>query len=101
MTMGAGMRAKDMAFLYPSTTKGRPGVQGGVQVLDLKPIQVLSIGVRGRRDEMLVDRARRAIGMHMEAHGLEAAGAWRVLGYNSPMVPSDKQYWELQVPVQR
>ena len=29
------------------------------------------------------------------------AGPWRVMGYNSPMVPAAQQYWEFQVPVRR
>ena len=29
------------------------------------------------------------------------AGSWRLLGYNSPMVPPAKRFWELQVPVKR
>ena len=33
--------------------------------------------------------------------GDERAGAWRVMGYNSPMVSGAKRFWELQVPVTR
>lgn len=101
MTMDADMRMADMAFLYPSSSIGQAGEQGRVQVLDLEPVEVVSVGVRGRRDATLLERARKAIEAYLAESGMQPAGAWRVLGYNSPMVASSKQFWELQVPVRR
>ena len=37
----------------------------------------------------------------MAQDGWSRAGSWRMLGYNSPMVPAAKRFWELQVPVRR
>jgi uncharacterized surface protein with fasciclin (FAS1) repeats len=101
MTMDESMRQRDMAFLYESSKQGEAGRQGKVDVLDLEPVEVLSIGLRGRRNARMVQRAKAAIEAHLKRHGLEAAGAWRVLGYNSPMVPARQQFWELQIPVER
>ena len=49
----------------------------------------------------MVERARTAIEKRLAAEGLERAGDWRLMGYNSPMVPSNKRFWELQLPVRR
>ena len=101
MTMSDGMRARDMAFLYEGPSQGRTGRQGSVAVVDLAPMQVLSIGIRGRRNAKLLTRARALIEKYMTDGGWQRSGDWRVLGYNSPMVPSSRQYWELQIPVSR
>ena len=99
MTMDAGMRMQDMAFLYEKTTQGSAGEQGDVAVLDLEPRKVLSVGLRGRRNAADLERAKQVLQAQLDASGLEAAGPWRVLGYNSPMVPQAQQFWELQVPI--
>jgi uncharacterized surface protein with fasciclin (FAS1) repeats len=99
MTMSDSMRQQDMAFLYEAPDQGDAGRQGGVQVLDLEPLTVLSVGVRGSRSAEMVDRARSAIEERLAADGLERAGDWRLMGYNSPMVPASKRFWELQLPV--
>ena len=101
MTMDEGMRERDMAFLYETTEQGSAGQDGSVRVLDLKPIEVMSIGMRGSRGEDDLARAKAAVERRMQEDGLEAAGAWRVLGYNSPMVPVSQRYWELQIPIRR
>ncbi len=101
MTMDADMRMRDMAFLYEGPEQGKAGRQGSVEVLDLDSMQVLSIGIRGRRDSRDIERAKGIIEARMKMDGWESAGDWRVLGYNSPMVPASKQYWELQIPVRK
>lgn len=99
MTLDGRGRMRDMAFLYERPSQGKAGAQGRVAVLDLKPTEVLSIGLRGRRGEASIAKAKKLMTAYMAAHGLEAAGDWRVLGYNSPMVPAAQQFWELQVPI--
>jgi uncharacterized surface protein with fasciclin (FAS1) repeats len=99
MTMDDSMRETDMAFLYETADQGSTGAQGSVDVLDIEPLEVLSIGLRGRRSGAVLDTAKRLMEARIKEDGLTVAGPWRVLGYNSPMVPSNRQYWELQVPI--
>lgn len=99
MSMDQDMKMRDMAFLYESPEQGRSGAQGRVHVLDLDRVEVLSIGMRGRRSDDALRQARALVEMRMQELGLQASGSWRVLGYNSPMVATSRQYWELQVPV--
>ena len=99
MTLDGQGRMRDMAFLYERPTQGAAGAQGRVSVLDLQPTEVVSLGMRGRRGEAAIAKAKKLMTAWMSAQGLEAAGPWRVLGYNSPMVPAAQQFWELQVPI--
>ena len=99
MTMDDGMQMRDMAFLYEKTTQGAAGKASDVAVLDLESRKVLSIGIRGRRNASDLERARKALQQRLDESGAKAAGPWRVLGYNSPMVPQEQQFWELQVPI--
>jgi hypothetical protein len=100
-TMNDDMREVDMAFLYEEPDQGVAGMDGKVRVLDHEPLTVLSIGMRGGRDAEMVQRAKTWIEERLAAEGLKRAGDWRLLGYNSPMVPASKRFWELQLPVRR
>jgi uncharacterized surface protein with fasciclin (FAS1) repeats len=99
MTMDDSMRAKDMAFLYEGPKQGAAGRQGRVAVLDLEAVTVLSFGMRGMRSRESVKLAREALLEQVRRDGWEVAGEWRLMGYNSPMVPAARRFWELQVPV--
>jgi hypothetical protein len=101
MTMNDEMREIDMAFLYEGPEQGAPGSDGMVEVLDLEPVTVLSIGLRGRRSGDKLDQARDWIRDHMTREGWCKAGSWRTFGYNSPMVSASRSFWELQIPVTR
>lgn len=101
MTMDEEMAETEMAFLYEAPDQGRAGTEGRVRVLDLEPMTVLSVGMRGRRSPEAIDLARGWIDEHMEREGWSVAGKWRTLGYNSPMVPVAMSFWELQIPVTR
>lgn len=100
MTM-EGARTIDMAFLYRSTALGRVGTEAAVEVLDLPAARVISFGIRGTPTPERIEDAKRAIERRRIGDGLEAAGPHRLLGYNSPMVPSDDRFFELQLPVRR
>jgi hypothetical protein len=101
MTMSDEMREIDMAFLYEGPEQGAAGSDGMVEVLDLEPVTVLSIGLRGRRGRDDIEEARGWIQEHMKREGWCKAGSWRTFGYNSPMVSASRSFWELQVPVTR
>jgi uncharacterized surface protein with fasciclin (FAS1) repeats len=95
------LRQTDMAFLYERTSQGKAGRDGAVKVLDGKPVRVLSIGVSGPLTSQKVREARAAIERRLgEGSEYRKAGKWRLLGYNSPMVPAAKRFWELQLPVE-
>jgi hypothetical protein len=70
-------------------------------VLDLEAVTVLSVGMRGKRSQEMVERARKAIEARLATGNHQRAGDWRIMGYNSPMVPAKKRFWELQIPVIR
>ncbi|MHC4958239.1 MAG: heme-binding protein [Planctomycetota bacterium] len=99
MTMDDSMRAKNMAFLYEGPEQGATGRQGRVAVLDLEPVKVLSFGMRGMRSPAAVKFARKALLEQARRDGWQIDGEWRLMGYNSPMVPAARRFWELQVPV--
>ncbi|MDH3592141.1 MAG: heme-binding protein, partial [Planctomycetota bacterium] len=102
MTMderGEAMVQADMAFLYERPSQGSTGADGAVDVIDRMGIEVLSIGIRGPMTERKVKDARAAIQQRLRDVGWKAGGKWRLLGYNSPMVPASQRFWELQLPI--
>jgi hypothetical protein len=101
MTMGDGAAVTDMAFLYESQSLGRAGSDGAVTVMDLPASTVISFGLRGEPSEETVALARAAIEARMRAEGYTAAGPWRRMGYNSPMVANSRRFSEIQLPVRR
>jgi uncharacterized surface protein with fasciclin (FAS1) repeats len=100
---GGQLEQQGMAFLYANPDLGRTGADGSVDVVDLDPIRVLSHGIRGPMTDEKLQAAKVAIRERLgsAASGLQRDGEWRLLGYNSPMVPAAKRFWELQLPVQR
>jgi hypothetical protein len=90
-----------MAFLYPDTQTGQTGQDpqnAGVQVVDAEPMSVVSFGYFGRGNPP--EAATEAIAQWLQEHPQwEAQGPMRRLGYNSPMVPVQDRYWEVQQPV--
>jgi hypothetical protein len=62
---------------------------------------VLSIGMRGDSGTASVALAREALEARVASGGWKRAGEYRMMGYNSPMVPTSRKFWELQVPVTR
>jgi hypothetical protein len=96
------MRELDMAFLYGTPELGVVGDAGPVEVLDAPANTVISLGCRGNRSTKAVNRARvRAENWLAKQTEYVAAGELRVMGYNSPMVPTRERYFEVQIPVRR
>jgi len=98
---GSAQRQTTMAFLYASTDVGRLGPAGrDVEVADVPPVRVASFGLRGRRTDERVQGARRAIEDWLSGRTeLEVAGSMRVMGWNGPMTPVARSYFEVQIPV--
>ncbi len=101
-----GFVRMDMMFMYADPDMGelgndataRPGE--AVEVIDLPPVQVLTLGFFGNADREQVNDALAMLQRHLAGRPeLVAVGPPRLLGYNSPMVPADRRYSEAQIPV--
>lgn len=93
------MDMRSMAFLYASPELGETGRDGRVEVVDLPPQRVLSYGMNGPVTSDKLAAARRSIEARLKIDGLKRDGGWRLMGYNSPMVPETKRFYEFQLPV--
>ncbi len=93
-------RTESMAFLYSSSDVGKLGADGSVEVIDVPPAQVVSLGVRGDSNSSRIAAVREAL---LEWVGnndsYEVAGDLRVLGYNGPSVRGNRRYFEVQIPI--
>ncbi len=92
---------KSMSFLYGTPEQGKVGRQNGVEVSDVLAMKVVSIGCRGSQTDRAVADAERKLLACLDERKDQyvVAGPLRVMGYNSPFVPRDKNYFEVQIPV--
>ncbi|MHC4403662.1 MAG: heme-binding protein [Planctomycetota bacterium] len=90
-----------MAFLYGRADLGLPGRNGSVEVIDVPPMVVVSTGVRGPRTTESVAEARDRLTAWLEANKehYSADGQLRVMAYNSPFVPRNRNYLEVEIPI--
>lgn len=98
---GPSDRPESMAFFYERGDQGTSGRAGNVTVVDDDALTVVSIGCRGRRTAEAVEKARRQLLEWIDARSdqYEVAGPLRIMGYNSPFVPANRQFFEVQIPV--
>ncbi|MDX1563763.1 MAG: heme-binding protein [Phycisphaeraceae bacterium] len=104
MTYGEeGTRPTSMAFVYASPELGKTGKQKGVEVMDVAPQTVLSIGVHGGYDHERFAEAREKLTAWLQKNAARyvADGPARYLGYNSPFVPPFMKYGEVQIPIRK
>jgi hypothetical protein len=94
-------RGTAMAFLYSNSNVGDTGSAGKIAVADAPATTAVSIGVRGEITPEIVAEAHERLKAWLADHvdEFKAAGDLRVLGYNSPMIPVEKRYFEVQKPV--
>ncbi len=88
-----------MAFLYDVPERGPLGTGGPVEVVDVPPARYASLGCRGVETAAGIAEARASLERWLRERGLRPDGELRVLSYNSPMVPADERYFEVQLPV--
>ncbi|CAN5490919.1 hypothetical protein BH09PLA1_BH09PLA1_02490 [soil metagenome] len=89
-----------MAFLYENADLGKLGQDEKVTVVDIDPTEAVSVGGRGNWTEESMRQAKELIEAWLASHpDHEPAGELRVMGYNSPMTPREKAYYEVQQPV--
>lgn len=93
---------RSMSFLYERPDQGSTGKQGRVEVVDVEAATVVSVGCRGQQTNAAVAEARaRLLKWLDENDAYVPVGPLRVMGYNSPFVPRDKNFFEVQIPVDR
>ena len=90
-----------MAFLYGNGNIGKAGQKGNVQVIDVPAATVVCIGMRGQRSDDVLTQAEQELRNWLELNKTqyEQRGPVRVMGYNSPFVARDRQFFEVQIPV--
>ncbi|MEO1237470.1 MAG: heme-binding protein [Planctomycetota bacterium] len=100
---GDAVARLDMFFMYetPDQSPAPQEVEGEpVEVLDLPAVTVLSLGFFGDADDARVAEVLARLDAELaDRPDLEAAGPPRLLGYNSPFVPRDRRFYEVQQPV--
>ena len=90
------LESQGMAFLYQNGKVGKTGPDGAkVEVRDVPSAKTLSYAWQGTDSKKNVAKAREALEETLEEKNLETTG-FRLLGYNGPDTPKDKQTWELQ-----
>ena len=92
----------EMAFLYQTTKVGKIGPIDGVAVEETPETLVVSLGMRGNMDGQTssdaFDRLENWLSQSTKyQHATKGESTQRVFGYNSPMVPVGKRYWEAQL----
>ena len=94
-------RGVEMAFLYATNKLGETGSAGKVNVADVPAASAVSIGVRGETTPQAVATAHSRLKAWLtDREGeYQSNGELRVLGYNSPIVPSEQRYFEVQLPI--
>ena len=94
-------REGSMAFLYGRPDLGRTGKHGSVEVIDVPPKLFVSTGVRGPRTAQSVAVARDRLHAWLEANSEQYStdGQLRVMAYNSPFVPRNRNYFEVEIPI--
>jgi hypothetical protein len=97
----AKSKERSMSFLYERPDQGSTGKQGLVEVADVPAMTVVSIGCRGERTAATVAEAREKLLKWLEEKKGDyvSIGPVRVMGYNSPFVPHNKNFFEVQIPV--
>lgn len=93
---------QSMAFYYSDPEIGQAGEKGSVEVVDDAPQAVVAIGGRGYRRTATMDDYKQRLETWLEQNPeYEADGPLRAMGYNSPMMPRDRQFFEIQIPVKK
>jgi len=95
-------RQQSMAFLYGDMDMGEPGRDGDVEVIDVPPMKVVSIGVKGGYTTQRFAEAKAKLDAWLSERdaAYKPAGPPRYLGYNSPFVPVWMRYGEVQIPIE-
>ena len=99
---GDDAKEQTMAFLYGDPSIGKTGKSNNAEVIDVEPLEVISMGLRGETTDERVAEARSALVKQASliAPDRTLFAATRVLGYNSPGVANSKRYYEVQIQLE-
>ncbi len=90
-----------MHFLLEKNSLDEPKEAGAVKVADMPKLRVLSIAQRGPITTEAIKAAQDKLNAKIrELSKIRPAGEFRILGYNSPMSPREKNFWEVQLPIE-
>jgi hypothetical protein len=90
------LKQEGMAFLYQNGKVGQTGPDGSdVEVRDVPACTVLSYTWKGDNSQPNLAKARTELEAALVARK-KVSGAFRLLGYNGPEIPSLQRTWELQ-----
>jgi SOUL heme-binding protein len=90
------LKQAGMAFLYQNGDVGKKGADGAkVEVRDVPAAKVLSYTWQGDDTPKNISKAKRELQAALGARKIGGNG-FRLLGYNGPGTPREKQTWELQ-----
>jgi SOUL heme-binding protein len=97
-----------MSFLYRTADLRETGTEGTVNIVDIEPMTVVSIGLDGRG----MSAGRAGVREQSVEAAIEKLNAWldtqtewvpygspRLCGYNDPGVRPANQWWEVQIPI--
>lgn len=101
---GESLQETSMSFLYRQPDLGSAGADrqdDSVEVVDVGSQQVVAIGMRGKITDEAVMAARDRLNEWLDENStrFERIGPVRSMGYNSPFIPRDRQYFEVQIPI--
>lgn len=89
-----------MHFLLEKNSLDDLKEAGAVKVADMPKMRVLSIAQRGPVTKEAIKSAQDKLNAKLkELAKVQSAGEFRILGYNSPMIPREKNFWEVQLPI--
>jgi SOUL heme-binding protein len=89
-----------MHFVLERPVLDEPKNEGAVVVADMPTMRVLSIAFQGQLSADAREQVEKKLAAEIESRkNITVVGPYRLLGYNSPFVPKDKAFWEIQVPI--
>lgn len=96
------LKQKSMAFYYGSTETGELGKKALVKAIEDEGSMVVALGMRGSMSRDAMAAGEQRLRQWLTAHPEYAAdGDLIVMGYNSPMVPRQDSFMEVQLPVRK
>lgn len=100
MTMGDDGGMTSMAFFYVKPATGETGPDETVVVRDVPAGKAVSVGVRGKMNRKVRQAHEKMLRDWLSEHTeYGTAGPTRVMGYNSPFIPTRDKYHEVQIPI--
>ena len=94
-------KERTMAFLYGDPAMGKMGRRGPAEVVDVPAMSVVSIGVRGEQTSEAMSGARQRLESWLDAHKAQYTASGPVMAYNSPFVPRERNFFEVQIQVKQ